>query len=451
MNRGGADVPEDAEDAVRLVAGMLRRGESGEAMREHRRVTSWSASEAGLLSPAAHEERGTAVRIRRGGASLLVARAGDGPAALREAIREAARRGGTSPFLKSSARGAARVREATPEPRQDDELAAPIAAALAHALPDPRGVSLSLTVSLVSVSRAVVTPRAYLPCGAALRLEATGRVVRGGALRHVAFQSSLSLPGAFAALEIALKEALRPAPRVAAPSGEVDVVLSPSASAVFWHEAVGHPLEAEGADRASVLARVQGALVGPPRFELLDDPTRIDLPGAYLVDDEGVAARATALVKDGRVAGLLTDRRTAGADSNGHGRASDYRRPPRPRMSNLVVPPGDATLEELLERCSDGIHVREISGGSADPESGRFVLLVESADAIRKGRLSAPIARFALVGDVLSALRNVEDARGRDASPASGLAVCVKSGDPLPVGGAAPAMLVRGLEARSLK
>src|SRR5258706_6506692 len=342
LNRGGADVPEDAEDAVRLVAGMRRRGESGEAMREHRRVTSWSASEAGLLSPAAHEERGTAVRIRRGGASLLVARAGDGPAALREAIREAARRGGTSPFLKSSARGAARVREATPEPRQDDELPAPIAGPLAHALPDPRGVSLPLTASLVSVSRAVVTPRAYLPCGAALRLEATGRVVRGRALRHVAFQSSLSLPAAFAALEIALKEALRPRRPVAAPSGEVDVVLSPSASAVFWHEAVGHPLEAEGADRASVLARLQGALVGPPRFELLDDPTRVDLPGAYLVDDEGVAARATALVKDGRVAGLLTDRRTAGAESNGHGRASDYRRPPRPRMSNLVGPPGDA-------------------------------------------------------------------------------------------------------------
>jgi predicted Zn-dependent protease len=440
---------DDAEDAVRLVAGMLRRGESGEAMREHRSVASWTASEAGLLSPSSHEERGTSVRIRRGGASLLVARAGDGPDALREALREAGRRRGSAPFLKGTARhGPPRP---APPPATDDELAAPVASALARALPDPRGVSLSLVVSLVSVSRSVVTSRAYLDCGAVRRLEANGRVVRGGTLRHVAFQSSLPRAQAFAALENALRDALKPAPRLAPPAGEVDVLLSPSASAVFFHEAVGHPLEAEGAESSSVLARVKGALVGPPSFEVRDDPTRGDLPGAYLVDDEGVAARSVALIQDGRVAALLTDRRTAGAESNGHGRASDYRRPPRARMSNLTVPAGSASFDELLDRCGDGLHVREISGGHADPESGRFVLLVESAETIRRGRLGAPTARFALVGDVLTALRNVDATRGRDVTPASGLAVCTKAGEPLPVGGAAPAVLVRGLEARGLR
>jgi hypothetical protein len=92
------ELGEDAAEAVRLVAGMLRRGESGEALRERRTVESWTANEAGLLSPATYEEAGTAVRVRRERESLLVARPGVGPAALREAVRDAARRAGGAPF-----------------------------------------------------------------------------------------------------------------------------------------------------------------------------------------------------------------------------------------------------------------------------------------------------------------------------------------------------------------
>ena len=51
-----------------------------------------------------------------------------------------------------------------------------------------------------------------------------------------------------------------------APEGRVDVVLSPEAASVFWHEAVGHPLEAEGGERTSVLTRVARASVAPPGY-----------------------------------------------------------------------------------------------------------------------------------------------------------------------------------------
>ncbi|HQQ78369.1 MAG TPA: hypothetical protein PLB01_13525, partial [Thermoanaerobaculia bacterium] len=94
---------EDAEDAVRIVSGMLRRGEGGEAFRERRRTIAWSATEAGLQSPSIVEESGTAVRVTRGKDSLLVACDGDGPDALREVVREAARRAGGAPFFKTKA------------------------------------------------------------------------------------------------------------------------------------------------------------------------------------------------------------------------------------------------------------------------------------------------------------------------------------------------------------
>lgn len=442
-----ADLAADAHEAIRLVAGLVRRGAEGEAFRERRRATTFTANEGGLLSPSVVEERGTAVRLRSGGRLFLVARAGDGPEALREAVRDAARLGGGAPFFKG-----VRRQERSPAkgaPAADDEpLAAAIASALAHGVPDPRGLTLALRISRVASARVVVTPRALFSCGESVRLMATGLVSREGSRRAFAFQSARPLTEAAQALALALRAATRPQGRVAPPEGETDVVLSPAAAAVFWHETVGHPLEADGSGGGSLLARVPGALVAPATLSVHDDPGRSDLPGGYVVDDEGTPARAVPLLLGGRVAGTLTDRRAAGAASNGHGRTSDWRRPPGARMSNLVVPKGRVPLEELLERCGKGLLVKEISSGSADPESGRFVLFVESAETVRRGRVQGPVGPCVLTGELLPALEGVDPERGDVARPADGLGLCSKRGDPLPVGGETPAILVRGLWVR---
>jgi predicted Zn-dependent protease len=437
---------EDAEDAVRIVSGMLRRGEGGEAFRERRRTIAWSATEAGLQSPSIVEESGTAVRVTHGKDSLLVAADGDGPEALRAVVREASRRAGGAPFFKTKA--APPLPEGRGPSGPDEEARATlIASALARALPDPRGLSMTLAIARVTGSRAVVTARGFVPCGEATRLEATGVLRRTGATRSFAFQSSAPFPAACDALTRALAEATRPVPAHRAPEGKVDVVLSPEAASVFWHEAVGHPLEAEGGERTSVLTRVARASVAPPGYFVTSDPTRRELPGSYLADDEGTPARPVPLLEDGRVAGVLTDRRTAGAETNGHGRCGDFRRPPRPRLSALTVSAGRASRDELLDACGGGLYVREISAGHADPESGRFTLFIESADLVRRGRLGAAVAPLVLTSDVLTALRNLWGEPGEVSAPASGLGLCVKRGEPLPVGGASPAILLRGLTA----
>ncbi|KAA0253218.1 TldD/PmbA family protein [Acidobacteria bacterium ACD] len=441
------DLSGDAEDAVRLVRGMLRRGEGGEAFRERRRVLSWTVSEAGLLAPSLSEERGTAVRIRGERVALLVAREGDGPEAIRECVREASRRSGASPFFKAAHRAAAGA-PAGPHGEEDERFATLLAGALSRALPDPRGLSLSLTVSRVQSARAVIGPRGAFPCGAAARVAASGILRRQERQRPFAFQSSRPLPAALDELATALAAAARPVPSVPPPTGEVDVVLSPSAASVFWHEVVGHALEAEATEGASALARVRGAAVAPRGVFVRDDPGRADLPGAYRFDDEGVPGRPVPLLVDGAVGELLTDRTTGGAASNGHGRTPDFRRFPRARLSNLVVSPGKVPLDELLSRCGTGLLVREVSSGGADPESGRFVLSVESAELIRRGRASTPVSPFVLAGEVLQALASVDPELGDTSAPGSGLSLCVKSGEPLPVGGASPAMIVRGLLAR---
>jgi TldD protein len=449
---GLSDLTRDADDAVRLVAGLLRRGEAGEAFRERTRTETWTASESGLLAPALAEESGTAVRIRRDGNLLLVARSGAGPEALRDAVREAGRLAGNAPFFKAHrATGGAPARPLPERPDEEEGRTAALAAAIARALPDPRGLTVAVEVSRILAERTVVTPRALLPCGARSRLVASGTIRRSGFERSFSFQSARPFNEAADALATALREATRPAPGLPPAPGPVDVVFSPSAASVFWHEVVGHALEADAGERGSVLSRVKGAAVAPAGLDVVDDPGRSDLPGAYLVDDEGTLARAVPLLSGGVVTGLLADRRSGPLDSNGHGRTSSFRRPPRVRMANLVATAGKASLDELLDRCGDGVYVREVSSGSADPESGRFVLLVSAADAVRRGRRGSPLAPFALGGEILSALDSLDAAWGNEVLPATGLSVCVKGGDAVPVGGAAAALLVRGLVARTAR
>jgi TldD protein len=437
------ELAEDAEDAVRIVSSLLRRGDHGEAFRERRTAVSWSASEAGLLTPSVSEERGTAVRIRSHGGALLFAREGDGPESLREVARDASRRAGGAPFLK--ARPATPRRDGGAPAAMAEGESALLSSALARALPDPRGLSLELTVSRISVTRAVITSRSVFPCGTSVRLLASGLVRRSAGTRPFAFQSAAPWPAAVDALSHALKAAARPVATAPAPDGSVDVVFAPAAASVFWHEVVGHPLESDGGLRRSALARVADAAVAPPGLDVTDDPLLPHLPGSYRYDDEGTPARRVPLIEKGRVQGLLTDRRTGGDESNGHGRASDYRRPPRPRLSNLSVAPGRAPLEELLERCGTGLLVHEIASGSLEPESGRFLLLVAAAESVRRGRTGAPVSPFALSGDVLSALRQLDPERGDTALPAEGLGLCMKGGEGVPAGGVSPAILLRSL------
>jgi predicted Zn-dependent protease len=391
------------------------------------------------------------VRIRREGNLLLVARSGAGPEALRDTVREAGRRAGNAPFFKAHRATPAAPPGSADRPEDEEGRTAALAAAVARAFPDPRGVSASIEISRVATERTVVTSRSLLPCGVRTRLAASGTIRRAGSERPFSFQSARPFGEAAEALAAALRAATRPSSGLPPPPGPVDVVFSPSAASVFWHEVVGHALEADTGEHGSVLSRVKGAAVAPPGLDVYDDPGRSDLPGAYGVDDEGTLARPVPLLSGGVVAGLLSDRRSGAVGSNGHGRTSSFRRPPRARMSNLVASGGDASLDELLERCGDGLYVREIASGSADPESGRFVLLVSAADAVRKGRRGAPLAPFALGGEILSALASVEEVWGSEVLPATGLSVCLKGGDAVPVGGAAAALLVRRLVARTAR
>ena len=77
--------------------------------------------------------------------------------------------------------------------------------------------------------------------------------------------------------------------------------------------------------------------------------------------------------------------------------------------SNLVLDPGELTLEQLLERAGDGVYVTEVAGlhSGVNPVTGRFSVGA-SGRAIRGGELAEPLREFTIAGDLLGMLAAVQ-------------------------------------------
>jgi TldD protein len=227
------------------------------------------------------------------------------------------------------------------------------------------------------------------------------------------------------------------------------VVFANGTSGPLLHELVGHMVEGDlVADGRSPLAGLAGANLTEARLTVTDDPGRFDLPGAFSCDDEGVPANPVVVLREGRLCGWLCDRETAelGDTLAGRGRRPDWRYPPTPRLSNLVVAAGDADPDTLEAGLTHGLVVTRLAGATVDPVSTRTVLRVERGFELRNGRRRRTLAAFELTGSVTEILAAIHPAVGNDPTPDWRLGWCVKDGLPLPTGSEAPTLLVRRLE-----
>ena len=152
--------------------------------------------------------------------------------------------------------------------------------------------------------------------------------------------------------------ALREAPLVAPYTGPA--ILSGRAAGVFFHEILGHRVEAhrqKREDDGQTFKKKIGERILPPGFTVTFDPTRrraadTDLAGAYRYDNQGVPAQTVAVVQDGTLKNFLMSRTPIDGfpRSNGHGR-KDVGFPAVSRQSNLIVDvAAPVSHEELKSR-----------------------------------------------------------------------------------------------------
>ncbi len=174
-----------------------------------------------------------------------------------------------------------------------------------------------------------------------------------------------------------------------APAGEMTVVLSGEGAGVFFHEAVGHGLEADLVEKgASVYARLRGKKVGSELLTGVDDGGLPGVWGSFAFDDEGTPAARTVLIHEGVVSELLTDRvrsMALGEPLSGNGRRESYLHIPIPRMSNTFILPGKDDPEEILASTEKGLYVAAIGGGEVNPATGEFVFGVTEGYMILGG------------------------------------------------------------------
>jgi hypothetical protein len=227
------------------------------------------------------------------------------------------------------------------------------------------------------------------------------------------------------------------------------VVLAAGTAGVLMHELIGHLTESDlVVAQASPLSRLMGATITAATLDIVDDPTRTDLPGSFNHDDEGVKAQPVLLVESGRLCSFLCDRSGAARlDCNpGRGRRADWNRPPVTRQSNLVIVPGEYPPVDLESEIEHGLLVTRVGGATVDPVSSRTVIRVERGYEIRHGRRRRPLAPIELTGGALEILAGIDSRVGSDAVSDWRLGWCVKDGVPLATGSEAPTLIVHHLE-----
>jgi TldD protein len=233
-----------------------------------------------------------------------------------------------------------------------------------------------------------------------------------------------------------------------APAGELTVVLGPGWPGVLLHEAVGHGLEGDfNRKGSSVFAGRIGQRVASKGVTVLDDGTLADRRGSLNVDDEGYASQKNVLIEDGILKGYIQDRMNArlmGVKPTGNGRRESYAHVPMPRMTNTYMLGGDKSQEEILASVKRGLYATNFGGGQVDITNGKFVFSASEAYWVENGRILYPVKGATLVGNGPESLKRISMI-GNDMALDTGVGVCGKEGQSVPVGVGQPTLRIERL------
>ena len=199
--------------------------------------------------------------------------------------------------------------------------------------------------------------------------------------------------------------------------GRATVILAPSIVGLLVHEAIGHTVEADFVQAGSVAAGKIGQRVASDLVTLCDSGASEFYDGAggsIPVDDEGVPASRTVIIRNGILSSYLHNRESAarfGAEPTGNARAWEYSDRPLIRMRNTYMEPGSWSLEEMIATTKDGFLLDGPRNGQAD-STGEFMFGVQEARRIRDGKLCELVRGVTISGiafEVLSTVDAVSD------------------------------------------
>ncbi|QNB06618.1 metalloprotease TldD [Herbaspirillum frisingense] len=233
-----------------------------------------------------------------------------------------------------------------------------------------------------------------------------------------------------------------------APAGPMTVVLGPGWPGILLHEAIGHGLEGDfNRKGSSTFSGRIGERVAAKGVTVVDDGTIADRRGSLNIDDEGNPTQCTTLIEDGILKGYIQDTMNARLmkmDVTGNARRESFAHLPMPRMTNTYMLGGDRDPGEILASVKNGLYAVNFGGGQVDITNGKFVFSASEAYMIEDGKITYPVKGATLIGNGPDVLNRVSMI-GNDMRLDSGVGVCGKEGQSVPVGVGQPTLRLDGV------
>jgi PmbA protein len=140
----------------------------------------------------------------------------------------------------------------------------------------------------------------------------------------------------------------------------------------------------------SFWAALMGERAFSDKLTITDDPLIKRGMASRHYDSEGISARRIPIVENGVVRNIYVD--------TYYGRKGGMT-PTTGSASNLVVSPGEHSLEQLLAQVGDGIYVTSWLGGNADSTTGDFSLGLRG-HVIENGQVGRPVGEMNVTGNL---------------------------------------------------
>lgn len=246
----------------------------------------------------------------------------------------------------------------------------------------------------------------------------------------------------------AVHEAIINLQSIAAPAGNMPVVLGSGWPGVLLHEAVGHGLEGDfNRKETSTFSHRIGEKVAAPGVTVVDNGTLPKRRGSLNIDDEGTPTQCTTLIKDGVLVNYMQDNlnaRLMNMKSTGNCRRESYACIPMPRMTNTYMLAGQYDPGEIISSVKKGIYAVNFGGGQVDITSGQFVFSTSEAYMIENGKITYPIKGATLIGNGPEVMKKISMI-GNDLALDSGIGVCGKNGQSIPVSVGQPTLKINDI------
>lgn len=161
----------------------------------------------------------------------------------------------------------------------------------------------------------------------------------------------------------------------------------------------------------SLLKDKIGQKIASPLFTLIDNPLEVTLPGYRPFDSEGATSQKTTLIDQGEFKSFITNLEYAEKMNLPH--TAHAARSPAGTMSigcsNLIVPAGNDSFEQLIAKNKTTVVITEFTGGlhaGYNETTGEFSMPAEGL-LYEDGKLVGPVDQFVVSGNILETLKKI--------------------------------------------